>query len=610
MDILPLASKTLPTNKSEMVERGWDILDFILITGDAYVDHPSFGAAIIGRVLESAGFRVGIIAQPDWRNIASFRSLGRPLLGMLVTAGNLDSMVSNYTAAGKPRREDDFSPGNIGGRRPDRAAIVYANKAREAWPGLPVILGGIEASLRRLAHYDYSSDKIRRSVLLDSKADLVLYGMAEFAMLEVASRLKEGKADFSDIRGACYLSLTPPVNALVLPSFEEIAEDKLKFGRAFKLAYLEQDPFAGKTVYQRHADTYVCVNPPAWPLTTEQMDWIYGLPFTRQPHPKYAEMGGVKAIEEIEFSITSHRGCFGSCSFCALTSHQGRLIQRRSLDSILAEARLLTILPHFKGYIHDIGGPTANFHVAACSKQTEHGACKGKACLSPSPCKLLKSDHSEYLDILRAVRALPGVKRVFVRSGVRYDYAMLDDNDAFLMELCQHHVSGQLKVAPEHVSSRVLRLMGKPPKEIYDRFIDRYQGLNDKLGKKQFVVPYFMSSHPGSTIEDAIELAEYLRDHRIRPQQVQDFIPTPGSLSTCMYYTGIHPLTGEKVHIPCSAQEKNAQRAMLQYFLPKNYESVYDTLTKAGRTDLIGNGPQALIPPRRTSIRTRSLQKR
>ena len=610
MDILPLASRTLPTTKTEMAERGWDTLDFMLITGDAYVDHPSFGAALIGRVLESAGFRVGIIAQPDWRDTTSFRSLGRPLLGMLITAGNLDSMVSNYTAAGKPRREDDFSPGNIGGRRPDRAAIVYANRAREAFPGLPVILGGIEASLRRLAHYDYSSDKVRRSVLLDSKADLVLYGMAEFAMLEVASRLKEGKSDFSDIRGACYLSSTPPENALVLPSFEEIGEDKLKFVRAFKLAYLEQDPFAGKAVCQRHADTYVCVNPPAMPLATEQMDWVYGLPFTRAPHPKYAEMGGVKAIEEVEFSITSHRGCFGSCSFCALTSHQGRLIQRRSLDSILAEARLLATLPHFKGYIHDIGGPTANFHVAACSKQTEHGACKGKECLSPSPCKLLKSDHSEYLGILRAVRALPGVKKVFVRSGVRYDYAMLDDNDAFLKELCQHHVSGQLKIAPEHVSERVLRLMGKPRKEVYDSFIDRYQGLNDKLGKKQFVVPYFMSSHPGSTIEDAIELAEYLRDHRIRPQQVQDFIPTPGSLSTCMYYTGIHPLTGEKVHIPRTAQEKNAQRSMLQYFLPKNYESVHETLTKANRTDLIGNGPKALIPPRRTPMGRRSLQKR
>lgn len=602
MDTLTLAPRPLPMTRQELTDYGWDSLDFLLVTGDAYVDHPSFGAALIGRVLESAGYRVGIIAQPDWQDSSAFKVMGRPELGILVTAGNLDSMVSNHTASGKPRRDDDFSPGGVGGRRPDRASLVYANRAREAWPGLPVILGGIEASLRRLAHYDFWSDKVRRSVLLDSRADVLLYGMSEFSLLEVASRLKSGDMDFSDIRGACYLTSAIPSGALVIPSYEDVCADKGKFGQAFKLAYLEQDPFSGRTVCQAYGDAYVCVNAPPWPLNTEQMDWVYGLSFTRKPHPKYLLMGGVKSIEEVEFSITSHRGCFGSCSFCALTSHQGRLIQRRSIDSILAEARLLVTLPNFKGYIHDIGGPTANFHVAACSKQAEHGACKGKECLSPSPCKLLQSDHTEYLNLLRAVRALPGVKKVFVRSGVRYDYALLDDNDSFLKELCQHHVSGQLKVAPEHISARVLRLMGKPPKEVYESFLSRYERLNERLGKQQYVVPYFMSSHPGSTIKDAIELAEYLRDHHIRPQQVQDFIPTPGSLSTCMYYTGVHPLSGEKVHVPRTAQEKNAQRALLQYFLPKNYSLVHKTLSEAGRTDLIGHGPKALIPPPRAPV--------
>ncbi|MBT9134155.1 MAG: hypothetical protein DDT38_00886 [Firmicutes bacterium] len=581
-----------------MVQRGWDELDFVLVTGDAYVDHPSFGAALIGRVLESADYRVGIIAQPNWRDLNAFKVLGRPKLGVLVTAGNLDSMVANYTPAHKPRRVDDFSPGSVGGLRPDRASIVYANRAREALPGLPIILGGIEASLRRLTHYDYWADSLRRSVLLDSKADLLLYGMSEFSLLTVAERLKRGTNDFTDLPGACYQVSNAPHGVIFLPSYEEIAQDKTKFADAFRMAHSEGNPYHGRTLTQRHGNTYVCVNLPPLPLTTEQMDWVYGLNFTRRPHPVYGKEG-VKAIDEVEFSITSHRGCFGGCSFCALTAHQGRIIQRRSLASIVAEARLLTTLPNFKGYIHDIGGPTANFHVPACSKQAEEGSCRGKECLSPKPCRQLRTGHDEYLAVLRAVRSLPGVKKVFVRSGVRFDYVLLDADDVFLSELCEHHVSGQLKLAPEHVSARVLRLMGKPSHAVYQEFLARYQRTNTRLGKRQFVVPYFMSSHPGSTIEDAIELAEYLRDERLRPEQVQDFIPTPGSLSTAMYYTGIHPLTREKVHVAQSAAEKNAQRALLQYFLPKNHSAVRVALKAAGRDDLIGYGPKCLVPPER-----------
>jgi len=592
-------------SKAEMEQRGWEQLDFLLITGDAYVDHPSFGAALVGRVLESAGYRVGVLAQPNWRELNAFRVLGRPRLGVLITAGNLDSMVANYTAALKPRHLDDFSPGGVGGIRPDRASIVYANRAREALGGVPIILGGIEASLRRLVHYDFWADALRRSVLLDSKADLVLYGMSEFSLLAVADSLKRGDRDFSHVRGACYHRADLPDQAVVLPAFEEIVENRLKFAEAFRLAYLEHDPHHGRTLVQRHGTVYVCVNPPPMPLTTEQLDWVYGLPFTRRPHPVYEAMGGVSAINEVEFSITSHRGCFGGCSFCALTAHQGRVVQRRSLTSIVDEARLLTTLPNFKGYIHDIGGPTANFHAPACVKQSEEGSCRGKECLSPHPCRHLTSGHSEYLAILRAVRGLPGVKKVFVRSGVRFDYVLLDADDTFLSELCEHHISGQLKLAPEHVSARVLRLMGKPPRAIYQDFLTRYKQTNARLGKRQFVVPYFMSSHPGSTLADAIELAEYLRDEALRPEQVQDFMPTPGSLSTAMYYTGVHPLTGEKVHVAKSAEEKNMQRALLQYYLPKNYSLVRKALIACGREELIGHGPRCLVPPNRVAKRGR-----
>jgi len=597
MEKMSLAKHPLPMTRAEMAMRGWNELDFLLITGDAYVDHPSFGVALIGRLLEDAGYRVGIIAQPNWRDINSFKVLGTPALATLVTAGNLDSMVANYTVAGKPRREDDFSPGGRGGNRPDRAVVVYANRAREAHPGVPVVMGGIEASLRRLVHYDFWSDKIRRSVLFDSKADLLLYGMSEFSLLEVAERLRFGKTHFADIPGVCYIVSHVPQSAVLLPSYEEICQNKERFAEAFRLAHNEQNPYTGRMLCQGHGETMLCVNPPPLPLSTAMMDKVYSLPFTRQVHPRYANEGGVKSLEEVEFSITSHRGCFGSCSFCALTAHQGRKVQRRSKASLLAEAKLLTTLPNFKGYIHDIGGPTANFHNAACDKQEAEGGCRDKECLSPLPCKRLKANHSDYLEVLREVRALPGVKKVFVRSGVRFDYVVLDADDTFLAELCQHHVSGQLKIAPEHISPRVLRLMGKPARHVYEEFSARFHRFNEKLQREQYLVPYFMSSHPGSTLEDAVLLAEYLRDNNIRPQQVQDFIPTPGSMSTCMYYTGRHPLTGEKVYVPRTSQEKRLQRALLQYFLPKNYALVREALRLIGREDLIGHGKKALVPP-------------
>jgi len=610
MEKMSLAKYPLPMTRSEMTRRGWEELDFLLITGDAYVDHPSFGAALIGRLLEDGGYRVGVIAQPNWRDLDAFRVMGTPLLATLVTAGNLDSMVANYTVSGKPRREDDFSPSGRGGNRPDRAVVVYANRVREAHPGGPIIIGGIEASLRRLVHYDFWADKIRRSVLLDSKADLLLYGMSEFSLLEVAQRLRFGNSHFTDIPGVCYIASHAPQSAVLLPSYEEISQNKERFAEAFRLAHNEQNPYTGRILCQGHGDIMLCVNPPPLPLSTPMLDMVYGLPYTRQVHPRYGQEGGVKSLDEVEFSITSHRGCFGSCSFCALTAHQGRQVQHRSKASILAEARLLTTLPSFKGYIHDVGGPTANFHQAACEKQESKGGCRDKECLSPLPCRLLKADHSAYLEVLRAVRALPGVKKVFVRSGVRFDYVVLDANDTFLAELCQHHISGQLKIAPEHISPRVLRLMGKPARRVYEDFAARFNRLNEKLQREQYLVPYFMSSHPGSTLEDAVLLAEYLRDNNIRPQQVQDFIPTPGSLSTCMYYTGVHPLTGEKVHVPRTSKEKKMQRALLQYFLPKNYAYVREALRLVGREELIGHSKKALVPvdrlaPHKTKKRTK-----
>ncbi|HSL94151.1 MAG TPA: YgiQ family radical SAM protein [Bacillota bacterium] len=592
-----LAARPLPMSRAEMEAADIEVLDFLLITGDAYVDHPSFGAALIGRILAAAGYRVGILAQPDWRKPEDLLIMGRPRLGVLVTAGNVDSMVANYTAAGKPRREDDYSPGRSGGRRPDRATIVYGQMARRVFGDIPIVLGGVEASLRKLAHYDYWSDSVRRSVLVDSRADAILFGMADISVLDLASSLASGNRDFSGLRGAVYVASQCPGDAVVLPSYEETAMSKKSYGQAFRLSYAERDAITGRKLCQAHGDKYVVVNRPPQPLNTEQLDWIYSLPFTRTCHPVYA--GGIKALEEVEFSITSHRGCYGNCSFCALTSHQGRVIQRRSFDSILSEARLLTTLPGFKGFIHDIGGPTANFHTPACDRQTDKGACRGRECISQEACRELSVSHDEYLNVLRAVRNLPGVKKAFIRSGIRYDYVMLDPDSTFFNELCEHHISGQLKVAPEHVSSRVLKVMGKPGRQVYEAFLAKYSAINESLGKEQYVVPYFMSSHPGSTIEDAIELAEYLRDKHIRPRQVQDFIPTPGSLSTCIYHTGEHPLTGEKIFVPRTAADKNAQRALLQYFLPKNHHLVRTTLLAAGRGDLVGYGARCLVPPAR-----------
>jgi uncharacterized radical SAM protein YgiQ len=589
-------------SKAEMDTRGWKELDFLFITGDAYVDHPSFGVAIISRVLENAGFRVGIVAQPDWHSTDDFLALGRPRLAALVTGGNLDSMVSNYTAAKRPRREDEYSPGGIGGKRPDRASVVYSNRVREAFPGIPIILGGIEASLRRFAHYDWWQDKVRRSILLDAKADVLVFGMGELQIVELANLLDKHPDDWRDhlpeVRGICYASSTLDEGVKAMPSYEDVVADKKVYAEAYLAQHLEEDPINGRGLAQDHGGRYVVQNRPARPLTTPELDSVYALPYTRRYHPRYEEAGGVPALIEVEFSIVSHRGCYGACSFCAIAAHQGRVIQHRSLQSILAEARLLTALPNFKGYIHDLGGPTADFYEPACEKQEKMGACRGKQCLSPEACKNLRVDHTEYLNALRTVRNLPGVKKVFVRSGLRYDYLLLDENDTFLRELCKYHISGQLKVAPEHVSRSVTRLMGKPSGDVYTRFADKYARINRELGKKQYLVPYFMSSHPGATINDAVELAEFIHGMGFRPEQVQDFMPTPGSLSTCMYYTGINPLTGEQVYVARTDHEKALQRALLQYWRPENRELVLEALRLAHRMDLVGIGPKALIPPR------------
>lgn len=593
--------KFLPVSKEDMKERGWDQLDFLLITGDAYVDHPSFGVAVIGRLLESEGFRVGVIAQPDWRETKDFKRLGRPRLGILITGGNIDSMVNHYTAAKKRRKTDAYSPGGQTGMRPDRATIVYANRAREAYKKVPIIIGGLEASLRRFAHYDYWQDSVRRSILVDARADLLLFGMAEKAMVEVAHALASGIGveHIRWIYGTAFYTedIADLEDYILLPSAEEVMADKAKYAEAFRIQYEEQDARRGKMLIQPHGDGYVVQNPPALPLTQEELDEVYSFPYARTYHPDYEKSGGVPAIKEVEFSLVSHRGCFGACSFCALTFHQGRIIQTRSHESILAEAKLLTEKPNFKGYIHDVGGPTANFRQRACVIQETRGACKHRECMFPEPCKNLIVSHEDYLSLLRKLRALPKVKKVFVRSGLRYDYLLLDPSDEFFRELCSHHISGQLKVAPEHVSPRVLAKMGKPGRAVYDKFVERYKRINRELGKEQYLVPYLMSSHPGSTLADAVALAEYVRDIGYNPEQVQDFIPTPGTLATCMYYTGLDPRTGEKVYVARSPHEKALQRALIQYRNPKNYDLVLEALQKAGRTDLIGYGPKCLILP-------------
>ena len=590
----------LITTKAEMDARGWAELDFVIISGDAYVDHPSFAPTVIGRLLESHGYRVGIIAQPDWNDVNAFKVLGKPRLASLVTAGNLDSMLNKFTAAKKHRRDDGYSPGGESGRRPDRATVVYANRMREAFKGVPIVIGGIEASLRRFAHYDYWSDTVRRSVLIDSKADVLIYGMGEKQIVALAEALdaeRLGK-ELPTIKGICYVVNEVPEGAIECPSYEAISTDKNIFAKAFKIQFDEQDPYYGKAVAQGHGNRYVVQNSPALPLTQEEMDHVYSLPYTRKWHPMYDGAGGVPALAEVQFSITSHRGCFGSCSFCAITSHQGRIIQNRSHESIVEEAKRMTTMDGFKGYIHDVGGPTANFRHVACEKQLKVGACRGKTCAAPKACPQLNTNHDDYVSILRKVRNVKGVKKVFVRSGLRYDYVLDDNNKEFVKELCEHHVSGQLKVAPEHVSEHVTTIMGKANKSYFLKFKSWFDEANRKLGKQQFLVPYFMSSHPGCTLEDAIELAEFLRDQNMTPEQVQDFIPTPGSLSTAMYYTGINPLTGEPVYVAKKGRDKAMQRALMQYKREENYDLVKEALLKANRRDLIGFGSLCLIPPR------------
>ena len=591
----------LVTERADMEARGWAELDFVLISGDAYVDHPSFAPAVIGRYLESKGYRVGIIAQPDWNDVNAFKKLGKPRLASLVTAGNLDSMLNKFTAAKKIRREDDYSPGGEAGHRPDRATLVYSNRMKEAFRDVPLIIGGIEASLRRFGHYDYWSDTVRRSILVDSKADVLIYGMGELQIIELAEALDQNRFEESlpNIRGICYMSKDiPSIDCVECPSFEEIKADKMAFADAFRIQYDEQDPFYGQPIVQKHGDRYVVQNVPALPLTQEQMDAAYDLPYTRKWHPSYDDKGGVPALSEVQFSLVSQRGCFGSCSFCAITNHQGRIIQNRSHQSLIDEAKLMINMDGFKGYIHDVGGPTANFRHLACDKQAVFGACKGRTCAAPEPCENLNTNHDDYIALLRKLRKLKGVKKVFVRSGLRYDYVLADNNKAFVKELCQYHVSGQLKVAPEHVSKRVTTMMGKAGKEEFLTFKKWFEEANRELGKKQYLVPYFMSSHPGCTLEDAIELAEFLRDQHMYPEQVQDFIPTPGSLSTCMYYTGINPLDGKPVYVAKKGRDKAKQRALMQYKNIENYDLVKEALIEANRRDLIGFGPECLIPSR------------
>ena len=584
-----------------MKARGIDGLDFVYISGDAYIDHPSFGTAIIARVLQSRGYSVGILAQPDWHDASAFKSLGKPRLGFLVSAGNLDSMVDHYTAAKRRRSDDAYTPGGKAGKRPDRAVIVYANRCREAFPHVPVLIGGIEASLRRFAHYDYWDDRVRHSILYDAGADLLMYGMGERSVAAIADALDAGVPvhEIRDVPGTCFRvnDVSEVPDALMLPSYTEVASDRRKYAEAFRIQFEEQDAIRGKRLIQPHEKGYLVQNPPQPPLSTEEMDAVYALPFTRRPHPSYREP--IPAIDEVRFSITSCRGCFGGCNFCALTFHQGRVISARSHESILSEARQMTKDPDFKGFIHDVGGPTANFRRPACKKQLKSGVCKNRSCIGYERCPNLEVSHEDYVALLRKLRDIPGVQKVFIRSGVRFDYLLYDKSDAFLRELCEHHVSGQLKVAPEHIADRTLYYMNKTPHALYEEFIKRYERMNAQLGKKQFVVPYLMSSHPGCTLSDAIELAQYLKKTGHRPQQVQDFYPTPGTVSTCMYYTGLDPRTMEPVYVPKSPQEKAMQRALMQFFLPANFNTVRKALRLADREDLIGTGKNALVPPER-----------
>lgn len=593
----------LPISKEDMEKRGWEQCDFVLVTADAYIDHHSFGTAIISRVLEHAGYKVGIIAQPDWKDTKDFMKLGQPRLAFLVNGGNMDPMVNHYTVSKRLREKDMYTPGGKMGHRPDRATIVYCNKIREAYKDVDIVIGGIEASLRRFAHYDYWSDKVRKSIIVDSGADLLIYGMSEKQIVKVADALNDGfRAKYIRfLEGTSYVvdSLDEVYDYKCLPSYKEVCEDKVNYAKASMLQEQEQDYVRGKTLVQEHNGKYVVTNKPERPLEREELDEVYGLPYMKAYHPIYEKDGGVPAIEEVKFSLVSSRGCFGNCSFCAITLHQGRTVTSRSQESIVHEAEEITHLPDFKGYIHDVGGPTANFRGPACNKQLKEGACRHKECLTPGPCKNMKVDHSEYLQLLRKVRSIPGVKKAFIRSGIRYDYVMADKhNDEFFKELVENHVSGQLKVAPEHISKDVLAYMGKPSGKVFDEFCDKFYKINKELGKKQYIIPYLMSSHPGSTLKDAIELAEYLRDIHYQPEQVQDFYPTPGTLSTTMFYTGLDPRVMKPIYVPKSKREKAMQRALLQYRNPKKYDLVYEALIEAGREDLIGYGPKCLIKPR------------
>ena len=593
----------LPISREDMHKRGWDAVDFSFVIGDAYVDHPSFGPAIISRVLEAAGYRVGIISQPDWKDENSINVFGEPRLGFLVCAGNMDSMVNHYSVSKKRRSKDFYTPGGVMGKRPDHATVVYGNLIRRTYPHKPVIIGGIEASLRRMAHYDYWDDTLKRSVLLDAQADLLSFGMGERSMVAIADALNSGipVKDITFIPGTVYKSKSlDGLNGdyIVLPSYTELKADKLAYARSFYIQYTNTDPFSGKVLCEPYPDGYVIQNPMSRPLSQEEMDAVYALPYMRTYHPCYEPYGGIDAIKEVKFSLISNRGCFGGCSFCALTFHQGRIIQTRSHESIIAEAEEIIKDPEFKGYIHDVGGPTANFRHTSCEKQLKYGVCPQKQCLFPKPCANLTVDHTDYLELLRKLRALPGVKKVFIRSGIRFDYIMADPDDTFLREMCQYHISGQLKVAPEHVADAVLSKLGKPPNSVYQAFCKKYERINRSLGKEQYLVPYLMSSHPGSTLKEAIALAEYLRDIGCSPEQVQDFYPTPSTISTCMYYTGVDPRTMEPVYVAHNPHEKAMQRALIQYKNPKNYDLVYEALVTAHRTDLIGFDKKCLIRPK------------
>ena len=605
----------LPITKQEMEKYGWEQPDFVCVSGDAYVDHPSFGTAIICRILESRGYKVAILPQPDWKNAESITEFGCPRLGFLVNAGNMDSMVNHYSVSKKRRRMDAYTPGGVAGKRPDYATIVYCNLIKRTYKNTPIIIGGIEASLRRMAHYDYWSDKLKRSILMDSGADLLIYGMGEHAIVEVADALDSG-LDISDvtfINGTVYKTreIDNVYEGIELPDYEEMIQNKIAYAKSFGIQYRNTDPFSAKPLIEKYGEKrYIVQNPPSKPLTMQEMDDVYELPYMRNYHPSYEAAGGVPAISEIKFSLTSNRGCFGGCSFCALTFHQGRIVQCRSHESLIKEAELMTKDPDFKGYIHDVGGPTANFRAPSCEKQSKYGVCTNKQCLFPKPCKNLRADHSDYVELLRKLRKIDGVKKVFIRSGIRFDYVLADKNDTFLDELCRYHISGQLRVAPEHVADPVLKMMGKPENTVYKQFVDKFYQVNKRIGKEQYLVPYLMSSHPGSGLKEAVTLAEHIRDLGYMPEQVQDFYPTPSTLSTCMYYTGIDPRTGQSVYVPKNPHEKAMQRALIQYRLPENYDLVKEALLKAGRKDLIGFDEKCLIPPRKMRYEDRKNERK